>query len=640
MKYFKHFFLLALYLIFTVHAKPPELTASTTKQKIQEILRAHSTYKFLNDEVVKKAMENFLDELDPLKCYLIENEVASWQDPSKELIHLVKESIENDFYGPFEEIFHKMEAAIARREQIELWLENQELPPVEFEELKEKVFAKTEEELKVKLLKIRSLQLKSSSKPSKSDMELTLKRLKKYRQKKANELFGQSKEDSQKNLYAYVIKSIASALDNHTVYFTPNEANSFLINVQQRLFGIGAQLRDDLDGLSIQRLLEGGPAHLSKKFLIGDKIVAVNGETIIGMDMEDAVEMIRGPQGTNVNLTICRKNESGQELKLEIAIIRDEIILKESRLNIYEEPYGDGIVGRLHLHSFYQDPSSSSYSDLKEAIEKMQKSNKLKGLILDLRNNGGGLLPQAVEVCSLFLGKGIIASIKDSDGNVQHLRNLKDQKIYNGPLIVLINRASASASEIVAQTLQDYGRALLVGDDHSFGKGTYQTFTMDAMDGYERVNPSGEYKVTRGMYYTVSGKTPQLKGAEADIVVPGVYSKLDVGEKFSKNALEPDRIKANFVDDLSDIHPLYRFKVRKIYIKDQELGSDKLKNILNRLQENSKHRIENNKPYQEFLKLTSSELSKLEDLDDEKKDHQLNETFNIMKDMILLYPKL
>ena len=639
MKYFKQFFLLSLYLIFTLQAKPPELTASTTKQKIHEILRAHSTYKFLSDEVIAKAMDNFLEELDPLKCYLIENEVFNWSSPSKETISFVREALEQDQYGPFEEIFQKMESAIARREKIEAWIESQELPKVDSAELKEKVWAKSEEELRQKLLKIRALQIQTSKKLTASEIDLTLKRLKKYRQKKAMELFGQTKEDKQKNLYACVIKSIASALDNHTVYFTPSEANSFLINVQQRLFGIGAQLRDDLDGLSIQRLLEGGPAHLSKKFLIGDKIVAVNGETIIGMDMEDAVEMIRGPQGSHVTLTISRMTENQAEEKIDISIVRDEIILKESRLNVYEEPFGDGIIGRLHLHSFYQDPSSSSYSDLKEAILKMQKNNKLKGLVLDLRNNGGGLLPQAVEVCSLFLGKGIIASIKDSDGNVQHLRNLKDQKIYNGPLIVLINRASASASEIVAQTLQDYGRALLVGDDHSFGKGTYQTFTMDTSDGYDRVNPSGEYKVTRGMYYTVSGKTPQLTGAAADIVVPGIFSKLDVGEKFSKNALEPDRIKANFVDDLSDIHPLYRFKIRKLYIKDVELGSDKLKTVLSRLQDNSKIRIENNKLYQDFLKMTTSELSKIEDLDDEAKDFQLHETYNIMKELILIHPK-
>jgi carboxyl-terminal processing protease len=219
------------------------------------------------------------------------------------------------------------------------------------------------------------------------------------------------------------------------------------------------------------------------------------------------------------------------------------------------------------------------------------------------------------------------------------LRNLKNQKVYWGPLLVLTNRASASASEIVAQTLQDYGRALIVGDDHTFGKGTYQTFTMASSDAYEAVNPSGEYKVTRGMYYTVSGKTPQLSGALADIVVPGITSKFDIGEKFSKHALLPDQIKPQFNDDFSDIPPLYRLRARKYYIKDQEIPSDKLKQLLPQLVQNSNLRIKNNSRYQEYLNLTSTALAQLEEIENEPNDFQLLETFNIMKDLILLTPK-
>jgi carboxyl-terminal processing protease len=636
MNFLKNLLAIILLTLSALEAKPPELTAQSTKEKIHEILVAHSTYKQLTDDVVERLTKNFIEELDPLKCYFLEHEVESWISPTPKFLDFVRSSINSGDYQIFNHVLSTMEEAVKRREQIESWLKTvTDFPVVEQSALKDLPFAKTPEELKDKLLKIRSLQLKAAQKLSKSELDLFLKRLERNLQKKKNDIFGTSPQEQTKNLYANVIKALASALDNHTVYFTPQEANAFIIQVQQRLFGIGAHLRDDFDGLNIIRLMEGGPASLSKKIKIGDKIVAVNHEPIIGMDMVDAVEMIRGPQGTKVLLTLIR-TENNTENSFDIEITRDEIVLKESRFETSSEPCGDGIIGRIHLYSFYQDPTSSSYQDLKNAILEFKKQN-LKGLVLDLRNNGGGLLPQAVEVASLFLGKGVIASIKDSSGHIQHLRNLKDLKVYDGPLAVLINRASASASEIVAQTLQDYGRAIIVGDDHSFGKGTYQTFTMNSSENFNQVNPSGEYKVTRGMYYTVSGKTPQLEGTISDIEIPGILSKVEIGEKFSKNPLTPDQIKANFEDDLSDIHPLYRFKVRKIYAKDQERPSKKLHSLIPTLRENSKTRITANGLYQEFLKKAEKfENLTEEELEDPKHDYQLQETYNVMKELIYL----
>ena len=159
------------------------------------------------------------------------------------------------------------------------------------------------------------------------------------------------------------------------------------------------------------------------------------------------------------------------------------------------------------------------------------------------------MLSQAVGVTGLFITKGVVVGIKDHTGSIQYLRDLDGKMLWDGPLIVLVNKASASASEIVAQTLQDYGRAIVVGDKNTYGKGSFQTFTLNtSKEG--SVNPEGEYKVTRGRYYTVSGKTPQLKGVEADIIVPGPLSEMELGEAFAKYPLENDSIKANYDDDL------------------------------------------------------------------------------------------
>ena len=186
-------------------------------------------------------------------------------------------------------------------------------------------------------------------------------------------------------------------------------------------------------------------------------------------------------------------------------------------------------------------------------------------MILDLRYNSGGILSQAVSVAGLFITKGVVVSIKDETGHIQHLRDLDGTTIWDGPLIVLINRASASASEIVAQTLQDYGRALIVGDDHSFGKGSFQTFTLNTTAKNETVNPQGEYKVTRGRYYTVSGKTPQLQVCFPTLLCPGPFSESDIGEKFSKYPLDNDSISPNFDDNLDDIPYLQRDKIKMLY---------------------------------------------------------------------------
>src|SRR5262249_27228595 len=147
---------------------------------------------------------------------------------------------------------------------------------------------------------------------------------------------------------------------------------------------------------------------------------------------------------------------------------------------------------------------------------------------------------------------------------IQHLREVEGKPIWEGPLTILVNRASASAAEIVAQTLQDYGRAVVVGDDHTFGKGTFQTFTLDPITN-PKVNPQGEYKVTRGRYYTVSGKSPQLSGVFSDIVVPGMLSYLDIGESFSKYPLENDSIEPHFDDDLSDLSAFHRLQLGPMY---------------------------------------------------------------------------
>jgi carboxyl-terminal processing protease len=638
---FRRIFVTFLLLITCViYAKPPELTPKDAKKKIEEILRAHVTHKTLNPEIIKRSLNNFLDELDPTKTYLIDNEVVAWSSPSTTLLEAIERDFKNESFSQFEKMYDTMVQAILRRGLLEKELENTPLPTgISAETFKDLQWAKTHEELKQRILALRALQLEAADNFDGETKEQFLQKLSKRRLNREQEINLPSKTERQGQVLSYTLKSITASLDAHTSYFTPSEASQFMIQVQQRLFGIGAQLRDNLNGFSIVKLIEGSPAFLSNKLKVGDRIIAVNNEPIVGLDIVEAVDLIRGPQGSKVNLTILRESTESENKsidKFDIEIIRDEIILKETRFETNLEPYGDGVIAHIHLFSFYQDPKSSSTKDLREAIEKIKKEHQLLGVILDLRNNAGGILPQAVSVTGLFISKGIVASIKDHTGKIQHLRHFDGEVAWDGPLLVLTNRASASAAEIVAQALQDYGRAIIIGDDHTYGKGSYQSFTLESANA-QKINPQGEYKVTRGIYYTVSGKSPQLNGAKADIIVPGVLSYLDIGESFSKYALESDQIKPNFEDDLSDIHPLHKGKMKRLYKNNLQPVLDFYKPYLPVLNQNSAKRLAINQNYQNFLteiQKTNPSYETMEIFG--QNDLQLEETFNVMKDLIYM----
>lgn len=618
-----------------ISARPPELCPQDVCSKIKEILSVHATYHSLDQELIKRSFINYLQEIDPLYSYLLASEIKKWLEPSEAFLNQTLEDYKSQKFLAFEELHQIMVKAIHRRRDIEKFLDKITPPEdVDFKEFKNISWAKTIKDLENRLLRIKGLQLKSAEKILEKDKNFFLDQLKKKRTSKEEELISSNLASQKQLILCYTLKAITSALDSNTMYFTPHEANQFMIQVQQRLFGIGAKLKDDLNGFSIVQILDNSPLSQFSEVKIGDRIVAINHEPVIGLDLTEAVELIRGPAGTDVTITFARKNEQKEDYIFNVKITRNEIVLKESRLDPSYEPYGDGIIGILKLFSFYQDNRYSSSTDLLEAIQKLKKEHLLKGLVLDLRNNAGGLLPQAVAVSSLFMNKGVVVSVKDNTGYIQRLRNTVSNPIWTGPLVILVDRTTASAAEIVAQTLQEYGRAIIVGDEQTYGKGTFQTFTLDPSY-TNQINPKGEYKVTRGKYYTVSGKTPQCVGVKADIIVPGIFSEMEIGEKFTKFPLEPDQIPPSFHDDLSDIPIAYRQQALYLYKFDLQQILTTYKPFLERLQKNSIERLTLNKTYQVFLdKIKKQDFSNISS--SEQIDFQLNEGINIIKDLIFM----
>lgn len=617
----------------------PELTPEIANKKLMEIIDAHAQETELNEILMDRALKNYLERLDPTKSYFIESDISAWKAPSQATLNQLLLDYQNHDYKTFRAINQTMRKAIRRRRKIEKTIDINNLPKnVDIKAFKDMDWLSTREELADRIAHIWSLQLEAAADIDGETQEKSLQRIQKPQLKAEEDLLNKDPRHEQKLILSNMLKATASALDSQTAYFTPGEATDFLIAVQQQLLGIGVQLRDDISGYTITRILEGGPAAEQGLLKESDRIIAVDKVPVVGMDIRDGVSLIRGPKGTNVLLTILRNEDETQE-KLDIPVPRDKVILKESRYESAEEPFADGAIAYLRLHSFYQDKESSSAEDLKQAFEKLKKNDAIKGLVLDLRYNSGGMLSQAVAVTGLFITKGIVVSIKDNSGKIQYLRDIDGNRMWDGPLIVLVNRGSASASEIVAQTLKDYGRAIIVGDDRTYGKGSFQTFTLNAnQEG--KVNPEGEYKVTQGRYYTVSGTTPQLTGVASDIVVPGVLSESEIGEQFSKYPLPADRISPNFEDDLSDIPFLQRSKVKMLYHFDLQPRLNKYTRHLDRLKQNSEKRQASDKNYQAFLEEIKKDHGSDKEEDKKnsfgKNDLQLHESFNIMKDLILL----
>ena len=631
------FFLLILV---SLECKQPQLSSKEVKAKVEEILKAHVSHKVLTPDIMERVFQNYLEELDPSKTYFVHEEIKPWLEPSEDLLQAAIKGYKGGDFSSFQEIYNQYLQAIDRRKLFEEEIAGQSLPKdVTSDEFKEIEWAQSEEVLLERLGRIKALQLDAASKLDDEMKGKFFQRIEKRRVNREAEFLDPNEQERKKLMLSCVLKAVTSSLDAHTNYFTPSEANQFMIQVQQRLFGIGAQLHDNLDGLLVKRILENSPASQSNKIRINDKIIAVNHEPVIGLDIAEAVEMIRGEKGTTVLLTILREVEEEGERKtekIEVELIRNEVVLEESRLESSFEPFADGVIANLKLFSFYQDDKSSSALDIRKALDQIKKDHKLKAVILDLRGNAGGLLTQAVAVTGLFINKGIVVSIQDNSGKVQHLREVDGRPIWEGPLFICINRASASAAEIVAQSLQDYGRGVVIGDDHTFGKGSFQTFTLDSVNNH-KVNPQGEFKVTRGKYFTVSGKSPQLDGVQADIEIPGILSQLEIGEKYAKFPLENSSIDPHYDDDLSDLSHLHRMQLGAMYRYNLQQKLNTYTPFLEKVRKNSKERIEKNKNYQNFLtdierKNFDSEAVNLFN----QSDLQLAEAMNVVKDLVFL----
>ena len=382
-------------------------------------------------------------------------------------------------------------------------------------------------------------------------------------------------KDEQMKLF---LDALAQAYDPHSEYLSKADMKNFSINMGLSLVGIGAMLRSEDGYAKIESLVPGGPAQVDGRLKVGDRISAVaqgpaDYVDVREMRLDKVVEMIRGKKGTHVRLLVIPSDATDPSRRKNVELVRDEIKLKdqEARADIIirKDENGDPIkLGWLTLPSFYADMDKHQKSTTRDvlALLKRLKKEDIAGLVIDLRRNGGGSREEALSLTGLFLKSGPIVQTKDYNGSIRVSANPDPGIAYSGPMVVLTSRQSASASEIFAAALQDYGRAVVVGDKNTFGKGTVQTILpigrFASLLG-SHSDEDGALKLTIQKFYRVAGGSTQLHGVASDIVLPSVSDLPEFGESALKNALPYDEVAKARYTKWSDSHSLFIDQLRR-----------------------------------------------------------------------------
>lgn len=360
-------------------------------------------------------------------------------------------------------------------------------------------------------------------------------------------MFRRFQKRKKMNWFTVYMNAYTEVFDPHTNYFSPQDKEDFDVNFKGTVIGIGATIQESKGKIKVGTLVVGAPAWKSKQISEGDEILKVKAKkdeeavNVAGMLVDEAVRFIRGEKGTEVVLTLKKKDGSIKEVKM----IREEVTIEDTfaRSIIVDAPNGKK-YGFINLPGFNADfenaKGRNASDDIKAELIKL-KAQKVDGVILDLRNNGGGSLTEVVDIMGLFMNKGPVVQVKDGNGKIQVLKNTQSAPLWTGPLVIMQNELSASASEILAGAMKDYGRAVVVGSPHSYGKGTVQTFV--ELNRFLNSNEDfGALKLTIQKFYRINGKSTQLNGVDSDIAMKDLFTYQEIGEKYDKNTLPWDQL--------------------------------------------------------------------------------------------------
>ncbi len=529
--------------------------------------RNHYLQQPLDDSVASKFLDKYLDALDPAHLVFFQSDLAQFEKWRTQLDDMTLKSGDT---SPAEVIFNRFLEHFAQQVEYSTNLiatenfeftGNDRYTPNRKELPRPKDLAEAKQSWRERVRFEWLNEVLDKKKPAEIKETLSRRYTRQLRM---------LQEFDSDDVFQIYLTSLTHVYDPHSDYMGKSTLDNFNISMKLSLFGIGALLRSEDGYCKIQELMD-GPAKKSGQIKPNDKIIAVaqaSGEPVdvVDMKLNKVVELIRGAKGTEVRLTVVPVDAPDPSTRKIVSLVRDEIKLEdqEAKAKLIELPAEKGQspmrLGIIDLPSFYADLESrqsgrkSTTTDVAKLLKKL-KEEKVAGIVLDLRRNGGGSLEEAINLTGLFIKEGPVVQVKDPNGDINVDKDTDPVLLYDGPLVVLTSRFSASASEILAGALQDYGRALVVGDSSTHGKGTVQTLLRLAPI-MRSTNDLGALKITIRKFYRASGSSTQLKGVVPDIVLPSLNSHAEVGEGSLPNALAWDTVPGAKYEPVNLIPPL------------------------------------------------------------------------------------
>ncbi|QHV95170.1 carboxy terminal-processing peptidase [Spirosoma endbachense] len=566
-----------------------DLKPSISQEKVETLVaKLLTTYHYrkvrLNDSLSSVVWDNYLKEVDNSKTYLLASDVAAFE---KYRYQIDDALVNGDLTAAYDlyNVFRK------RYQERSDFIKDQLKKPFSFTadetfntDREKAAWPKTvdeQNELWRKILKNQELELRLGSRKDSAVTALMTQRYSNL-DKAINRI-------KSADVFQMYMNSFAEALDPHTNYLSPTNADRFNQEMSQSLEGIGAMLREDGDYIRITDVLPGGPAFKSKLLNKDDKIAGVaqgdNGPMVNTMNwqVDDVVKLIKGPKGTVVRLQVISPNALAGAPPKEIRLVREKIKLEEQRAKKEVIEVSDNgrpfKIGVINIPMFYRDFEgarkreegfSSTTSDVKKFVEEL-KGEKVDGIVIDLRDNGGGSLTEAINLTGLFIPKGPVVQVRESTGETEVYTDPDPSVTYDGPMAVLVNRFSASASEIFAAAIQDYKRGIIVGGQ-TFGKGTVQTLIDLNQWLPKEPEKVGQVKMTIQKFYRINGSSTQHKGVTPDIELPSAFSAEEYGESSQPSALPWDQINSTRYEQSHGLDDKILTRLRDRF--DQRLKSD------------------------------------------------------------------